>query len=64
MTILPGHSQDYGPKIAAEIWTGPNSAVGSGVGSHSDTRRAESMDGFRKPLQPVRLKSDRLPGKR
>jgi len=60
MTILPGHGRDYGPKIAAEIWTAPNNAVGNGVGSHSDTCRAESMEGFRMLLQPVRLKSDRL----
>jgi len=58
MTILPGHSRDYGPKIAAETWTGPN----NGVGLRSDTRRAESMEGFRMLLQPVRIKSDRLLG--
>jgi len=69
MTILPGHSRDYGPKIAAKIWTGPNDAAGNDVGSReagasprSDTRRAESKEGFRKLLQPVRLKPDRLPG--
>ncbi len=45
---------------SGEIWTGPNNAVGSGVGSRSDTRRAESMEGFRMLLQPVHLKSDRL----
>jgi len=67
MMILPGHGTDYGPKIAAEIWTGPNNAVGNGVGSceagispRSDTRRAESKEGFRMLLQPVCLKSDRL----
>jgi len=31
--ILPGHGTDYDPKIATEIWTGPNNAVGNGVGS-------------------------------
>jgi len=58
---------DYGPKIADEIWIDPNNAVGNGVGSReagasprSDTRRAESMEGFRMLLQPVRLKPDRL----
>jgi len=45
---------------SGEIWTGPNNAVGNGVGSRSDTRRAESMEGFRMLLQPDRLKSDRL----
>jgi len=67
MTKLPGHSCDYGPKIAAEIWTGPNNAVGNGVESReagasprSDTRGAESMEGFRMLLQSIRLKSDRL----
>jgi len=64
MTILPGHSRDYGPKKRRT-----NNAAGNGVESReagvsprSDTRRAESMKGFRMLLQPVHLKSDRLPG--
>lgn len=68
MTMLPGHGTDHVPKRAADMWTGPNSAVGNGVGSReagasprSDARGAESREGLRMLLQPVRLTSDRRP---